>query len=404
MAAFASPPVSDTGQRPWHTGCPVTGHTGGHPVVPAQRSSEPVRQLVDVYAALEFLELYYSEMATQVPFEQRLHQVRDEIADTGTYRHTHAELTFGARVAWRNSARCIGRLYWQSLRVRDRRHVDTPEQIADESFRHLRDTTRGGQVRSTLTVFAPDTPDRPGPRIHNEQLLRYAGYRGTDGSILGDPRYVDFTEQVRAFGWQPPASPGPFDILPLMVSGADGTTELFDVPGDAVLEVELSHPEYDWFADLGLRWHAVPAISNMPLVIGGVRYSAAPFNGWYLNTEIGARNLSDTDRYNMLPVIAAGLGLDTSSVRTMWRDRALVEMVRAVQHSFDTDGVKMADHHTESERFLDHVTREKAAGRPCPAEWSWIVPPMSGGLTSVFHQDYDAPNPNLRPAFLPPQS
>ena len=39
--------------------------------------------------------------------------------------------------------------------------------------------------------------------------------------------------------------------------------------------------------ELGLRWHAVPAISNMPLRIGGITYPAAPFNGWYLNTEIG---------------------------------------------------------------------------------------------------------------------
>ncbi|WP_084216698.1 nitric oxide synthase oxygenase [Pseudonocardia spinosispora] len=375
-------------------------------MVPAQRSGEHrdgERRSVDLYEALEFLELYYTETRPASSLEQRLHQVRDEIAETGTYRHTNAELTFGARVAWRNSARCIGRLYWQSLRVRDRRHVDTSERIADESFRHLRGTTRSGQIRSTLTVFAPDTPDRPGPRIHNEQLLRYAGYRSADGTVLGDPRYVDFTERVSSFGWQPPASPGRFDLLPLMITGADGHTQLFDVPGDAVLEVALSHPEFPWFAELGLRWHAVPAISNMPLVIGGIRYPAAPFNGWYLNTEIGARNLTDTDRYDLLPELAARMGLDTSSVRTMWRDRALVEMVRAVQHSFDTAGVKMADHHTESERFLDHVAREKAAGRTCPAEWSWIVPPMSGGLTTVFHQDYDQPNPHLRPAFLPPQ-
>jgi nitric-oxide synthase len=56
------------------------------------------------------------------------------------------------------------------------------------------------------------------------------------------------------------------------------------------LEVELSHPELDWFIDLGLRWHAVPAISNMRLCIGGISYPAAPFNGWYMGTEIGARN------------------------------------------------------------------------------------------------------------------
>ena len=117
----------------------------------------------------------------------------------------------------------------------------------------------------------------------------------------------------------------------------------------------------------------------MPLRIGGITYPAAPFNGWYLGTEIGARNLADADRYDLLPVIAARMGLDTSARRTLWRDRALVELMTAVQHSFDRSGVTMADHHTESERFLQHVAREEEAGRRCPAEWSWIVPPVSGG-------------------------
>jgi len=30
------------------------------------------------------------------------------------------------------------------------------------------------------------------------------------------------------------------------------------------------------------------------------------------------------------------------------------------------------------------------------------VPPLSGGLTPVFHQYYDEPDPAARPAFLPP--
>jgi len=127
----------------------------------------------------------------------------------------------------------------------------------------------------------------------------------------------------------------------------------------------------------------------MPLEIGGLLYTAAPFNGWYLGTEIGARNLADTNRYDLLPEIARRMGLDTSSDRTMWKDRALVELNVAVLHSFDRAGVTLADHHTESERFLTHLAREEAAGRTCPADWSWIVPPVSGGVTPVFHRYYD---------------
>jgi nitric-oxide synthase, bacterial len=400
LTAFAEPSVDVDSPHPRQTGCPVAGRN-----IPTPRSV-PVQTppIVDLYQALEFLELFYSEAAPTIPFEQRLRRVRDEIAATGSYRHTAEELSFGAQVAWRNSARCIGRLYWRGLRVRDRRHVTEPAQVAAEAIKHLREATRGGEIRSTITVFAPDAPGRPGPRIHNDQLIRYAGHRNPDGTVTGDPGQAEITDEATRLGWQGSRPPGRFDVLPLLISGAgeNAEREMFDVPREAVLEVELRHPEYEWFAELGLRWHAVPAISNMPLLIGGVRYSAAPFNGWYLNTEIGARNLADVDRYDMLPELARRIGLDTSSERTFWRDRALLEMVRAVQYSFDEAGVRMADHHTESARFVEHVAREARAGRSCPTEWSWIVPPMSGALTPVFHRDFDKPDPHADPAFLPP--
>jgi nitric-oxide synthase len=136
----------------------------------------------------------------------------------------------------------------------------------------------------------------------------------------------------------------------------------------------------------------------MRLSIGGITYGAAPFNGWYMGTEIGARNLADHDRYDVLPAVAAGLGLDTSDDRTLWRDTALVEVNRAVLHSFEHAGVTISDHHTESTRFLTHLAKEEKAGRTCPAEWSWIVPPMSGALTPVFHRYYDTAR--LRPEFV----
>ncbi|MFC7616053.1 nitric oxide synthase oxygenase [Actinokineospora soli] len=299
--------------------------------------------------------------------------MRAEIELTGTYQHTSAELAFGARIAWRNSARCIGRLYWQSLRVRDLRAVHRAADVADQCVEHLRLATNGGRIRPTITVFAPDAPGRPGPRIWNEQLIRYAGHR-VDGGVLGDPRYAAFTDAVRTLGWTPPAEPGAFDVLPLVVSTPDDPAHLRTLPADAVLEVPLSHPDHPWFADLGLRWHAVPAISSMRLSIGGVDYPAAPFNGWYMGTEIGARNLADTDRYDMLPAVAAELGLDTTSTTSLWRDRALVELNVAVLHSFAKAGATISDHHTESERFLKHIAKEERAGRRCPADWSWIVP------------------------------
>ncbi len=361
---------------------------------------------VDPEEAEEFLRLFYAEAdesgpATvrgardrSAPFEDRLAEVLDEIESTGTYVHTSAELTFGARVAWRNSARCIGRLYWRSLYVRDRRHVVAPDEVAAECVTHLDEATRRGRIRSTITIFAPDGPESSGPRVWNEQLIRYAGYRA-GGRVLGDPRHVGFTDHLRTLGWTPPTPMGRFDVLPLVVSGggewAEKGPQYFDIPEASVLEVELTHPDHPWFAELGLRWHALPVISNMRLDIGGVSYPAAPFNGWYMATEIGARNLSDSERYDMLGEVAERMGLDTSNDRTMWRDRAAVELTLAVQHSFDRAGVSMADHHGESQRFLRHLEREEDAGRKCPVDWSWIVPPISGGLTPVFHRYYDLP-------------
>ncbi|WP_424889269.1 nitric oxide synthase oxygenase [Streptomyces sp. XH2] len=325
----------------------------------------------------------------------RLAAIRREIAETGSYRHTPEELAFGAKVAWRNSARCIGRLYWQSLRVRDRRHVTGPADVAAECFAHLRAATNGGRLRPVVTVFPQDDAEGAPVLIWNEQLIRYAGYLRFEGGCTGDPRGFGLTELATKLGWE--GAGGPFDVLPLVIQTREHGLQWFGVPPEVVLEVPLSHPALPWFADLGLRWHAVPAISHMRLRIGGISYSAAPFNGWYMGTEIGVRNLCDSDRYDILPEVGRRLGLDTSSARTLWRDQALVEVNRAVLHSFDAAGVTIADHHTESARFLRHVAREETAGRACPADWSWIVPPMSGGLTPVYHRYYDDHRP--RPDF-----
>ncbi|MEU6254557.1 nitric oxide synthase oxygenase [Streptomyces sp. NPDC047043] len=358
--------------------------TGGPPV-PVRRDPPPYELL---RAAAEFLTLHHTEERLGDP-ARRIAAAHAEIAATGTYRHTTEELVFGARVAWRNANRCIGRLYWRSLRVRDLRDVRAADAVAEASADHLREATRDGRIRALISVFAPDEPGRPGPRIWNEQLVRYAGYTRPDGTVTGDPRNAGITALALRLGW--PGGPGtPFDVLPLIVQGAgDERPDWFDVPGDAVLEVDLTHPEYAWWPTLGLRWHAVPALANMCLEIGGICYPAAPFNGWYMGTEIGARNLADADRYDLLPYIADRLGLDTRTDRTLWKDRALVELNRSVLHSFDRAGVTVTDHHTESRRFIDHLDREERKGRRVGADWSWIVPPISGSTTPVFHRTYD---------------
>jgi len=113
-----------------------------------------------------------------------------------------------------------------------------------------------------------------------------------------------------------------------------------------------------------------------------------------MGTEIGARNLSDEGRYNMLPIIAERMGLDRGSKNVLWKDRALVELNEAVIHSFAQDGVTMVDHHSATDQFLRFQNREAQCGRDVKGDWSWLVPPMSGSTTPVFHRSFD-PEPEL---------
>ncbi|GCF10921.1 nitric oxide synthase oxygenase [Dictyobacter arantiisoli] len=316
---------------------------------------------------------------------------------TGTYWQTQEELTYGSMVAWRNNARCIGRINWQMLQVRDMRYLSTAQDIFMAIVEHIRLATNSGKIRSMITIFAPQRPGHPGIRIWNPQIIRYAGYRQANGTIIGDPLHTKLTEVLYKLGWRG-AQGGAFDLLPIVIQMPNRPPELFELPRDCVLEVALSHPDFSWFIELGIKWHALPVISNMRLEIGGISYTAAPFNGWYMGTEIGARNLGDINRYNLLPLIAKMMGLDTRSDRTLWKDRALVELNRAVLHSFALAGVTIIDHHTAARQFIHHEKREQQAGRKLYADWSWIVPPMSGSTTPVFHIPYE--NRQVTPNFF----
>jgi nitric-oxide synthase, bacterial len=321
-----------------------------------------------------------------------------ELREYGVYRQTLEEISIGAQLAWRNHDRCVGRKHWRSLEVLDARAVDSAEDLAEACFEHLRSARHGRALRCLLTVGPPAQPDGAHLQIISPQLIQYAGYRRTDGSVLGDPANITLTDLALELGWGSVGTA--FDVLPLVIATPTGPPRWFDVPHELVFEVDIEHPDYHWFADLGLKWYAVPAVSNMDLEIGGVTYPAAPFNGWYVSTEIGARNLADRNRYDMLPAIAERMDLDTSSERTLWRDRALVELNVAVLYSYRNAGVHIVDHHTVARQFIDHVERENAAGRRCPTDWSWINPPMSSALTPTFHRYYDPPDAEIRPNFL----
>lgn len=336
--------------------------------------------------AKAFIERCYIELGQPESIAARLEEIQSDIELKGYYEHTFQELEHGAKMAWRNSNRCIGRLFWDTLHVFDARDAVNEVDMAEALFRHLKYATNDGRILSTITVFKPaEAVDQP-LRIWNHQLLRYAGYE-TEFGLMGDPASIAFTQVCQELGWR--GKETHFDLLPLVVQAGGGKPAWFDIPPDIVKEVPIRHPHIAAFEDLNLRWYAVPMITDMRLEIGGLNYTAAPFNGWYMGTEVGARNLADEGRYNMLPRVASIMGLDMSHESTLWKDRALIELNAAVLHSFKEAGVSVVDHHTAAHQFAQFEKKEQRSERPVTGDWTWLIPPVSPATTHIFHKAYE---------------
>lgn len=333
-----------------------------------------------------FIKNCYTELGKpEGEIQARLKEVMTEIESTSHYEHTYEELEYGARVAWRNSNKCIGRLFWESLKVIDARDAETAVEMREALLGHIDYATNGGKIRSTITIFKPRKHGNDQVRVWNHQLLRYAGYK-TEHGFIGDPASIDFTKKCVELGWEGEGTH--FDVLPLVVQIGEDEPQWFEIPENKVLEVPIRHPQYPAFEDLNVKWYGVPMISDMKLEIGGIEYVAAPFNGWYMGTEIGARNLADQDRYDLLPKVASILDLDVSTNLTLWKDRALVELNVAVLHSFKADGVSIVDHHTAAQQFKKFEEKEQSSGRDVTGNWVWLIPPVSPATTHIFHKPY----------------
>ncbi|GAB2519045.1 nitric oxide synthase oxygenase [Spirosoma aerophilum] len=346
--------------------------------------------------AKEYIEQISQELAWgTADCERRWEEIKREIQATGSYTHTYEELAYGAQLAWRNSAKCIGRISWRNMIVRDLRHVSDPDEMFRECAEHLRMATNGGNVQIVMNVFRPKKPmERWGPRIWNSQYIRFAAYEQEDGSVLGDKANLKFTQTLIREGWVPPVNKTAYDTLPLVIDVPGQAPKMYAFADDDVLKVPITHPSSPAFDALEMKWCAVPAISNFRMDIGGIQYGCIPFNGWFMETEI-ARNLWEDGRYEKAEIIAQALGLDTSSEQTLWRDRAFLELNAAVLHSFSNAKVTLVDHQTAARQFLTHDLREKRAGRECPAQWSWVVPSAGGSVTPVWHHE-------MRDFFLSP--
>ncbi|CAM9548384.1 unnamed protein product [Bubo scandiacus] len=372
----------------------------GSVMTPSQhvRKSEDTRTKEEVLLlAKDFIDQYYSSIkrSGSKAHMERLEEVTKEIETTDTYQLRDTELIYGAKHAWRNAARCVGRIQWSKLQVFDARDCTTAHGMFNYICNHIKYATNKGNLRSAITIFPQRTDSKHDFRIWNAQLIRYAGYKQPDGTILGDPANVELTEICIQQGWKAPH--GRFDILPLLLQANGNDPELFEIPPELVLEVPIRHPKFEWFKDLGLKWYGLPAVSNMLLEIGGLEFSACPFSGWYMGTEIGVRDYCDNSRYNILEQVAKKMNLDMRKTSSLWKDQALVEINIAVLYSFQSDKVTIVDHHSATESFIKHMENEYRCRGGCPADWVWIVPPMSGSITPVFHQEML--NYRLTPSF-----
>ncbi|XP_075034619.1 nitric oxide synthase 1 isoform X1 [Mixophyes fleayi] len=372
----------------------------GSVMTPSQivRKPEDIRpkgQLLPL--AKEFIDQYYTSIKRfgSKAHLERMEEVRMEIEATDTYQLRDTELIYGAKHAWRNAARCVGRIQWSKLQVFDARDCTSAHGMYNYICNHIKYATNKGNLRSAITIFPQRTDGKHDFRIWNTQIIRYAGYKQPDGSVLGDPANVELTEICIQQGWKAPR--GRFDVLPLVLQAEGNDPELFEIPPEMIMEVQIRHPKFEWFKDLDLKWYGLPAVSSLLLEIGGIEFTACPFSGWYMGTEIGVRDYCDNSRYNILEEVAKRMNLDTRKMSSLWKDQALVEINIAVLYSFQSDKITIVDHHSATESFIKHMENEYRCRGGCPADWVWIVPPMSGSITPVFHQEML--NYRLTPSF-----
>jgi hypothetical protein len=158
-------------------------------------------------------------------------------------------------------------------------------------------------------------------------------------------------------------------------------------------------------------------------------YTAAPFNGWYANTEV-LRDLTDECRFNMLLPVAEALGMDVEIKRgeaPLWKDEVMHILSSAVYHSFKTAKIAMIDHHTLIDMFWIWYREEMQTRNYCPVNWKWVIvsrastffrsiashlisisildtiysqPPMSSSTNRAYFGLNKAQEYTLKPAYL----
>lgn len=344
--------------------------------------------------------------AVKTSFITKSHETVTEVVG-GVWAQTSSELEYGLRAAWRNSKRCVMRSEHSKLILCDLRHVTTSSGMAHELIQHLTNAYNEGRIQPTAFVFPPRTPGTRGAMFWNEQLLAFAGYKQHDGSVLGDAKNIELTNAVIDFGWQPPSPRTRWDILPIVAMADQDKPYMIELPPHLARTVPITHPRFrKEFEQLDLRWVMFPALSRLGFDIGGLQYTAAPFLGWFMDAEVGVRNLADTSRYNVLPDVVAALNLSDRSdmalddlpeyLRLAALSRAQTELNLAVYHSYEQEQVMMIDTMSASLNYMQFDDNHRAEkGYRLPADPYWLAPPQ-GSIVPLWHRG-GAPNYQPKP-------
>jgi len=356
-------------------------------------SNKPMSLEKKLTQAEEFLADYYQDGEhhdqPMVGEEERREEVKQELEAKGYYKLTKDELVWGARTAWRNAPRCPARVIWKKLIVFDCRQLTDTDMMFMAICRHLEVALNGGNIQPAITIFRERRPGLPDLRVWNKLIIGFAGYEQEDGSIVGDPSGVELTKVAESLGWRGPG--GRFDILPWILSGEDGEPKLYYIPqkflDELPLTVHITHPTIPAIGEMDLHWLSLPGVANMMAEIGGLQFTAAPFAGWYQGTEVASRDFLDVQRYNLMEPLGQAMNLDMSSNTTLWKDVVALELNRAVLESYKNAKISIVDHYTQAEQFMEHMAAEYKTRGGCPADWVWLVPPMSGSLVPTYHQE-----------------
>ncbi|CAF0860268.1 unnamed protein product [Brachionus calyciflorus] len=331
----------------------------------------------------EFLDQYYESInkKTSTFHIDRINLSDKHFRKTGTFYLTFSELEFAVKTSWRNSARCIGRINWSNIKLFDGRNCTTTKEMFDLLCQHIRYANNGGNIQSAITVFRQRINGMYDFRIWNSQLINYAGYQLSESETIGDKSQIEFTRICESLGWKGKRTE--HDILPLVLQANGNAPDIYEIPEDLIVQVDILHPKNESFKKLQLKWFGVPAVSSMCMDAAGIFFNCVAFNGWYMNTEIG-RDLIEANRYNKLNLIAKVLNLDISNNSTLWKDEVLLETNKAILYSFNKAGVTIVDLHSAAESFVKHYENEIVLRGGTPADWVWINPSMSAHITPIF--------------------